>query len=144
MFLSTLVLEVSIGYLIQHANSNAVIPPSGDTDPESEEVKAATELAKFIENGKWSMALALSFTIICLSIIAFLNLSVDAPGSLWVTNRYFRLAPRLVLVALAVCLAIDRSMMPISYLGIMVAALFCVRTWELLASLEKTGGVLEP
>ena len=166
MFLSTLVIGVSAMFLIQHPVTNAV--KQAPSSPESSGEKLPTlkrsasnemissnttvpvlneeaiELARFIYNAKWSTSLSLSYTILSLSVIALLSRALDEPKSLMITNRYVRLAPRIGFVVVALCIPIDRDMIAINYLGILTSGLLFLTVWELSASLERSGGIVEP
>ena len=144
MFLSTLTLEVSAVFLIQHPTANAIRPqhPEGEAEPENSE--EMSDLATYIYTAKWSVATSLTFTMLCLTTIALSNRSLDRPGSLMITNRYLRLAPRVALIVIALCLPIQRAMESLTFLGILAAVLLFVRLWEVIASLEHAGGIIEP
>ena len=116
MFHSTLILGVSILFLVQHPTSNA-LPPADPSDT------GAADVAKIMYEAKWTVSVGLSTTIFCLSNIAILSRSLDKPGSLKVTSRYLRLAPRLALVVIAMCLPINRSLISIVFLGVLVACM---------------------
>lgn len=140
MFGTTLVLGVSIAFLIQHPHSNAIKPEDSDPNPDSEEVR----LAYAISSAKWTVSGSLSVVLVCQTIIALLSRSLDDPKTLKVNNRYLRMLPRLLVIAVAVFLPIDRSLTVIPFLGILAPVCFICILWEWWASLEKEGGFIEP
>ena len=139
MFHATLILGVSVVFIVQHPSNNAKQPPPAE-NPTQDEINAT----HFMYKAKWCMAISFSITIFCLSSIATLSRSLDKPGSLKVTNRYLRILPRMGLIAVAMCLPIEKSQTGTSFLGTLVAILGSVLVWEWYASLESSGGVFEP
>ena len=136
-------LGVSVLYLVEHAAKNAVKPTEAEGLGE-EEFKEASDIAYFVFNAKWSAAISLTGTVLCLSAIALLNRSLDPPKTLMVTNRYIRLAPRILLMAVVLCLPLVREMQAIVFLGIIAILLSVEMIWELSVSLERSGGIVEP
>ena len=136
---STLILGVSSVPLIQNPYINAGKPlvdgRDGTSDP---------ELTQIIYTAKWAVSISLSIAVTCQSGIALLSRSLDPKGSLKISNRYVRLLPRLLVVAVVTCLPIDRNMPGATFLFIIVLALFGSLIWEWFVSLERGGGFLEP
>lgn len=82
--------------------------------------------------------------MICQTGIALLSRSLDRKKSLKISNRYVRLLPRMLLVAIVICLPIERSMAASTFLAIVVSLLLVCLIWEWIVSLEHDGGVFEP
>ena len=137
---STLILGVSSVPLIQNPGVNAEAPRLQDrkilaSDP---------DLSPVISTAKWAVSISLSITVACQTGIALLSRSLDRKGSLKISNRYVRLLPRLILVAIVMCLPIDRRMVASSFMGIVVSLLLICMFWEWIVSLESDGGFFEP
>ena len=137
MFGSTVILGVSVGFLIQHHDTSS--QTARDSDSES-----GSRLAAAIYSAKWSVSSTLLIILVCLTLIALLNRSLDSHGTLKVNSRYLRLLPRLITAVIALCLAIDRTLTPYSFLGILTLILLLCLIWEWTASLESGGGFVEP
>ena len=137
---STLILGVSSVPLIQNPIANAVKHPEADESPTDSD----PDLTSIIYSAKWAVAVSLSITVTCQTGIALLNRSLDRKGSLKVSNRYVRLLPRVILVAVVLCLPIDREMRANFFMVIVVCLLLMCLYWEWVVSLERDGGVFEP
>lgn len=137
---STLILGVSSVPLIQNPTVTAVKPLVGDESTTASD----PNLTPIIYTAKWAVSISLSITVTCQTGIALLNRSLDRKGSLKVSNRYVRLLPRMLLVAIVLCLPIDREMRANVFMAIVVFLLLVCLYWEWIVSLERDGGVLEP
>ena len=126
--------------MIQNPNTNAL----GPLTEERSEAASDPELALIIYSAKWSVAVSLSITIICQTGIALLSRSLDRKGSLKVSNRYVRLLPRMIVVAIIMCLPIERRMTGGGFMTIAACLLLVCLNWEWIASLERDGRVFEP
>lgn len=147
MFGSTLVLGVSISFLIQHPHTNQIAPKTPDSKRDTSEADPHLEesrLAYATASAMWTIASTLSIVLICQSVIAFLSRSLDDSDTLKISSRYVRLLPRLIVIAVAICLPIDQHFTAIGYLGILAPVCFLCLLWEWVASLEKGGGFMEP
>ncbi len=142
MFHATIVLGVSVLFLTQHPQNNA-IKPELPPDP-SDDQKSAATLAVLMSKAEWCVSVSFSVTTLCLSIIALLSRSLDKPGTLKMTNRYIRLLPRLILIIVALCLPINGYLYGVTFLGILMGLLALCLLWEWFASLEREGGIFEP
>lgn len=111
---------------------------------ERREIASNADRALIIYSAKWSVSISLSIAIICQTGIALLNRSLDGKGSLKISNRYVRMLPRMLVVAVVICLPVDRSMSGKIFLGIIVLLLFGCLFWEWIVSLERDGGLFEP
>ena len=111
---------------------------------EGREIASNADRALTIYSAKWAVSISLSIAIICQTGIALLNRSLDRKGSLKISNRYVRMLPRMLIVAVVICLPIDRSMSGNIFLGIIVTLLFGCLFWEWIVSLERDGGFFEP
>ena len=137
MFGDTLILGVSLTYLLQHIHTSA-------HDPSESEDEGAHKLAMSILSAKWVASSTLAIILFNLTKIALLNRSLDGPNTLKINNRYVRLLPRLLAAVVILCLPIVREMNSITYLGILTALLIPLFTWEWVASLDYEGGLVEP
>ena len=137
---STLVLGVSSVPLIQNPYFNAENGRIGDGSTTASD----PQLASSINSAKWVVSVSLSITVTCQTGIALLSRSLDRKGSLKISNRYVRLLPRLLVVAIVLCLPIDRKMPANAFMSIVVSLLFLCLFWEWVVSLERDGGVFEP
>lgn len=137
MFGSTLILGVSLTYLIQNLHTNA-IDPSGGGDGE------AHKLAMSIYSAKWIASSTLAIILFNQTKIALLNRPLDGPHTLKVNSRYLRLTPRVVAGIVVLCLPISRQMDGGLYIGIVSLLLIPVLIWEWTASLDYGGGLVEP
>ena len=108
------------------------------------EITSDADRALIIDSAKWSVSISLSIAIISQTGIALLNRSLDRKRSLKISNRYVRMLPRILIVAIVICLPIDRSMSGNIFMSIVVALLFGCLFWEWVVSLERDGGLFEP
>lgn len=136
---STLILGVSCVPLIQNPFINAEMPTiqGRSTAPDP-------QLAAVIYAAKWVVSISLAVTITCQTGIALLSRSLDRKGSLKISNRYFRLLPRELVIFIVLCLPIERRMAALPFLCIVVSLLMVCLIWEWIASLESDGAFLEP
>lgn len=111
---------------------------------EGREIASNAGRALIIYSAKWSVSISLSIAIICQTGIALLSRSLDRKGSLKISNRYVRMLPRMLVVAIVICLPIDRSMSGNIFMSIIVTLLFGCLFWEWVVSLERDGGLFEP
>ena len=137
MFGNTLILGVTIAFLIEYPSTNAVKPP--EDAPKDEH-----RLYLAMSSAKWVFSVCVAMILAEQTAIALLNRSLDAPKSLKVSNRYLRLLPRLVVIIVALCLPLDKKMVGILLLGTVSWVLIPCLIWEWYASVEYGGGVFEP
>ena len=137
---STLILGVSSVPLIQNPSVNAEAPRIEDPRFNASD----SDLSPVIGTAKWAVSISLSITVACQTGIALLSRSLDRKGSLKISNRYVRLLPRLILVAIVMCLPIDKRMIASSFMAIVVSMLLICMFWEWIVSLESDGGFFEP
>lgn len=135
LYASLLLLDASIRYYIE----TTFEPVSGEEDDtELEDQSSRIRLAR------WTVAAALSLTIACITAITLLNRSLDGPRTLWVNNRYARMAPR-AMVTLVVLLLPLKSDMPTGlFLITTTTLLLALMFWEYMASLERRWHWIEP
>ena len=138
---STLIVGVSSVPLIENPNLNA---DNSQFEGGSEIASDADRDTVIIYEAKWVVSISLSIAIVCQTGIALLSRSLDRKGSLKVNNRYVRLLPRLLVVAIVVCLPIDRKMTGRIFMTIIVSLLLGCLDWEWIVSLERGGGLFEP
>ena len=137
---STLILGVSSVPLIQNPNTNANKPLIEDRSTSASDPR----LASIISSAKWAVSISLSITVVCQTGIALLSRSLDRKGSLKISNRYVRLLPRMLVVAIVLCLPIDRNMAASTFMSIVGSLLLVCLFWEWIVSLQRDGGVFEP
>lgn len=137
---STLILGVSSVPLIQNPNVNADKPQIEDRSTTASD----SDLASIIYNAKWVVSISLSIAVTCQTGIALLNRSLDRKGSLKISNRYVRLLPRVLVIAVVLCIPIDRGMTGRTFMAIIVCVLLFCLHWEWVVSLERDGGLFEP
>ena len=137
IFGETLIFGVSATYLLEHPTATSKTLP--------EDAPEALKRQQFIlGSARWTTGATLAMVLVKQSVIALMNKSLDDPGSMKVSNRYIRLMPRALVVIIALCLPIADDLTSLSYLGIIVACLMACLLWEWCASLEKSGGLIEP
>jgi hypothetical protein len=124
LYPSVLLLDNSIKYLIRHGS---------DTLEESVSSKAC-----------WTVSAALSAALVCMTIATLLNRCLDGPGTLLISNRYIRLAPRAMLVVVLMCLPIKTDITTGSFLLIIMVLMLVINFWEHVVALEKGGRLFEP
>lgn len=124
LYASVLLLDSSIKYLIYHVL---------DTLEESVSSKA-----------HWTVSAALSAALVCMTAVTLLNRCLDGPGTLLISNRYIRLAPRLMLVVVLMCLPIKTDITSKVFLLIILVMMLVVNFWEHVVALENGGGLFEP
>lgn len=150
MFHSTLILGVSILFIIANPTVNA-LPNESDhhevtekVTPESEQ--HATEertLQDFMFSAKWTVGIALAVVVICQIILALLSRNLDKPGTMKVDNRYIRLLPRFLTCIVAIVLPVARKMAGSHMLSILVGCLVVTLWWEWICSMDKEGRIFE-
>ncbi|KAL8797774.1 MAG: hypothetical protein Q9195_000126 [Heterodermia aff. obscurata] len=101
LFGSTLILGVSVVFLIQHIKDSAV----GSPETEGQRDESAIHQVTAIDAAKWTISVALSLALMNQTLIALLDRSMDPPGSLKINNRLLRLLPRILLIP--ILLSID-------------------------------------
>ena len=94
LFGSTLILGVSVIFLIQHIKDSVVelSQVEGQTGQSTDHQQAAIHAAK------WTISVSLSLALMNQTLIALLNRSMDPPGTLKINNRLLRLLPRILLI----------------------------------------------
>ena len=103
-----------------------------------------TEKSYSLLLARWTISAALSGTLILMTAKALLNRSLDTIGTLVVDHRYLRLAPRVAICVIIMCLPIVKDLDTTTFLGVLVALLQLVIFWELVAGMEKGFKFFEP
>ena len=137
MFGNTLILGVTLTYLLQNIHTSAHDPSEGEDEE-------ARKLALSILSAKWVASCTLAIILFNLTKIALLNRSLDGPNTLKINNRYVRLLPRLVVAVVILCLPLAKRMDSITYLSVLSWLLIPLLAWEWVASLDSGGGLVEP
>ena len=139
LFGSTLILGVTVVFLIQHINDSAV----ESSGTEGSRDGSTTHQATAIYAAKWTISVSLSLALMNQTLIALLNRSLDPPGTLKIDNRHLRLLPRILLIPILLCLPISKDISILSFLGSVSGLLLVCLQWEWWSSLERGGGIIE-
>ena len=142
MYHATLILGVSIIFIVEHPITNA-LTPKGDEAPTFGEVETERGLEQFMNSAKWSVAVSLSTVVTCQTLLALLSRSLDRPGTMKIDNRYIRLSARLIVVAVTMFLPLVRHMVGSVMLAILLALLTGCVLWEGIVCLDKNGTIIE-
>ncbi|KAI4251470.1 MAG: hypothetical protein LQ352_004832 [Teloschistes flavicans] len=146
LFASTLILSITFVFLVQHPRDNSVWRHEealAEREAETEGEDAALRLAIAIYAARWTVSFNLALILLCQTLATLMHRSLDPPRTLKVNNRYLRVLPRILLIPIVICLAIDRTMNSLTFLGIISGLLLACLPWEWWASLEHDGGVFE-
>lgn len=135
LYSALLFLDVSILFLIEHSLSKRELEADEVTDPHVE---------NFIRRALWTGSGALSVVLASITSLALLNRSLDRPGTLWVSSRLVRLAPRFVVVVLILCLPLKDGIEGSEWVLWVVGMLYILLWWEWWAGLEKDWTFFEP
>lgn len=135
-------------FIVEHPGINAINPRSeNESDPDEtaalESVKTERTLEQFMYSAKWTVAVTLAGTVSCMTLLTVLSHSLDRPGTKKIDNRFMRMAGRLGVVVLALCLPVKESMSGSTMIGIDLAALGTCSIWEWAAAVDKDGGFIE-
>jgi hypothetical protein len=143
MFAALLILAASTLFLVEHRDEriiSSLAVRSTSIEPESE----APEDAYYVLCALWSASIALAVVLFSMTHIALLNRSLDKPKTLVVSSRWVRLAPRIPVIVVIVCLPLIKNLNGSSWCGGAVVVLYLLFTWEWLAGLEKNWTFFEP
>lgn len=132
-----LLLDSSIRYLL--SLDAAELAALENPDP-----VAIEDWRKSLNRARFTVSSALTTVIICITAKALLNKSLDTPGTLLVNNRYIRMAPRLIVVIVAMCLPIKTGMAVGASMGVLLAMLLPLILWEYIAAMERGSRLIEP
>ena len=142
LFGATLILGVTVVFLLQHVDDSAT-KPIESSEPTLKEDENATQLELAIHTAKWTVSISLAVVLVNQTMIALLNRSLDPPGTLKVNSRILRLLPRNLLLPIILCLPIERSISVLFFLGIVSIVLVACLPCEWWSSLERSGGIIE-
>jgi len=92
---------------------------------------------KSLQLARWTISGALSSTLLLMTGKALLNRSLDPRETLLVNNRYLRMAPRLAVSVVVICLPIKHNIDTTAFLGIIVGLLQLLISLEYMAGMEK-------
>jgi hypothetical protein len=135
LFASFFLLEASIKYLIQNSLASTTGP---EVLPHNPSETHSLLLAR------WTISASLFATLLFMTLKSLLNRSLDRPGTLFVDNRYLRMAPRAMVGIMVMCLPIANDINTAAFLGILVALLQSLILWEMIAAMEKGFQWFEP
>ncbi|KAI9858344.1 MAG: hypothetical protein M1824_004365 [Vezdaea acicularis] len=124
---SLLLFGVCLQYLVLHASSSS--DPSLST-PLLHTVHTVTSIS-------------LSAVLLCTTLLALLNHSLDPPHTLVINNKLLRLAARPLAILAVLALLIRGNWSSIAFLGVVTPVVWVVLLWEWYAGREAGGGVLE-
>jgi hypothetical protein len=139
LFSSLLVFTASIIFIIRNQPDKPFSPGEG----EAEGRISAEELSHYIQRAIWTAASSLSTSVICMTVIALLDKSMDEPKTLKVDNRYIRLSMRAVFVVVVQTIPAAQIGSQL-FLGMAALMLFVVSVWEWNAGLDYGGQFVEP
>lgn len=137
LFGGLLLLDANISYLVQHSG-----PSSADSDISFD--SSGNFEAMHFGQVHWLISGTLSAVLLCMTLIALLNESVDTTRSLIVNNRYLRLGVRGAAVIIILCLPIKGNLSNGLFLAIIVGMLQITVWWELISGLERGTKLIEP
>ena len=79
----------------------------------------------------------------CMTAIALLNRPLDPPKTLVINSRLLRIAPRLPITVVIICLPLFPNMSGSIWCAAAVSLLYAVFLWEWFGGLEKDWKVFE-
>jgi hypothetical protein len=132
---ASFLLDTSIKYLIQ----NSLASTNGPEVLPDDLGKAHSLLL-----ARWTISASLFATLLLMTLKSFLNRSLDRPGTLFINNRYLRMAPRAMVGIAVMCLSIVKYINTVTFLGIILALLQFLILWETVAAMEKGFQWFEP
>ena len=138
MFASILTFTSGVMFIIRNQTDT---PNSSEAEP-GEQISEA-ELPHYMYRAIWTCAISTSTVMLCLTIIALLDKSLDEPGTLKITNRYIRLSMRMVFMIVVLCMPIAHVGTQL-FLGMTAMMLLVVGIWEWNVSLDQGGALIEP
>lgn len=144
MFGTLLCLDASILYLVKNSYpqlSTAIQEPESTT---SESALDTADLSRFINYALWVASISLGIAMACMTGIALLNRPLDPPKTLVINSRLLRIAPRLPITIIIVCLPLFPNMSGPVWCAATVALLYAVFLWEWFGGLEKDWKIFEP
>ena len=142
MFHATLILGVSIIFIIKHPTTNALVPDEAKA-PALGEVGTERGLEQFMNSAKWCVGVYLSTIVACQTSLALLSRPLDPPGTMKIDNRYIRLAGRFIVIVVTVLLPLVRHMAGSVMLAVMLCLLVACMLWEWTVSLDRDGTIVE-
>ena len=93
---------------------------------------------------RWTVSSSMVLVIACLTIRSLLHKSLDAPGSLLVTNRNLRLLPRYVAMIFLLFLPFIPEVESITTISIITWVVLLVNWLEYVLGLERPASLIEP
>lgn len=133
MYGSLLTLAAAVLFLIDNQSIFTTIPPGEQN----------TELTHF-SVALWSASGSLSLALFSMTCIALLNRPLDKPKTLFVNDRYLRLAPRIPAIVAIMCIPLIKNLTAQGWCGGAVTTLYVVFLWEMVAGLESGWQWFEP
>lgn len=143
MFGLLLILAASVLFLVKNpdAHPNLIIEKEKKAYTNINESKEETRYAL---TALWSASICLAGVLLSMTCIALLNRPLDKPRTLVVNSRWFRLAPRLGVIAVVACLPLVENISPSLWCGVACSTLYILFFWEWIAGLEANWKLVEP
>lgn len=138
LFGCLLLLDANMSYLIQNSS-----PVSIESTIETSSIPDGIE-SLHLGQARWLISGALSAVLLCMTLVALLNESVNTKRSLVVNNRYLRLGLRGIVVIVLLLLPIKQDISIGLFLAIIVGMLQVTVWWELITGLERGIRLIEP
>lgn len=101
------------------------------------------DLVRFTNYALWVASISLGSVMACMTAIALLNRPLDPPKTLVINSRLLRIAPRLPITVVIICLPLFPNMSGSIWCAAAVSLLYAVFLWEWFGGLEKDWKVFE-
>jgi hypothetical protein len=135
MFGALLILAASVLFLVENDKI-----PSDDAEDVSD---AEAIVKKETNRALWAASASLALTLLTMTCVALLNRSLDKPGTLVISSRWVRLAPRGPAIVLIMCLPLFH-ISGSTWCGTACLIVYAEFLWEWFGGLEKDWKWLEP
>jgi hypothetical protein len=136
LFAAILIIDAGVLFLIQ-GQAETLANKAG-------EVLTQEEVASISRGAIWSVCISLAVTMVSTTAITLLHESLDPPGTMKISSRYLRLAPRGLFVLIVVCMPISPHIGPALAVGMSALMISLLTIWEWVAGLDKGGKYIEP
>lgn len=137
--------DASFLYLIENLIEEDSSNDTSETaDIENTESKGTKDSRSALIAAKWTATTSLGIALFCFTAKDLLNKCLDRPGTLLIDNRYIRLAPRIILACILVCINIGDPLSPQSLISVVMSMIWVVGVWEWISGLEKGARLVEP
>jgi hypothetical protein len=144
LFGTLLLTTASTLFLVEHQSSTAT---QGETEAEASQSTEAGDPsmeAHFTLYALWTASVSLSAVIFSMTCIALLNSPLDPPKTLVINSRLLRMAPRVFVIAVLICLPLFPALSGGSWCGAATCTLYAEFLWEWIVGLERDWTFVEP